>query len=163
MEHQRALHFRLFYQGPLKAKGSLADKHYIRQSFHAQLKRLWSQPPLRDIAPRLNMDPTKGKALGVQRGPHLCVPLVCESLELVTSLEIILLRPEAPGSVLTQADEEPFYCLVEDDNLITGLNVTTDRLLIEAKNSNEVVLLIQVHLEFTHQHFTNLVPPPRLV
>jgi hypothetical protein len=110
----------------------------------------------------------------------------------VASLEITMLRPEAPGHVITQggdidnrlktlldslqvpkldqltssdtpnSDETPFYCLVEDDNLITSLSVTTDRLLIRAASPNEVILLINVTLEFTHQHFTNLVPPPRL-
>jgi hypothetical protein len=104
-----------------------------------------------------------------------------------------MLRPEAPGHVITQGgdidnrlktlldslqvpkldqlassdvprpDETPFfYCLVEDDNLITSLSVTTDRLLTRATSTNEVILLINVTLEFTHQHFTNLVPPPRL-
>jgi hypothetical protein len=187
------MNFRLFYQGPLKANGTPPEKQHLRRCFHRQLKTLWAQPPLDDVAKCLNIDPSKGKSLGVNRGKYLCVPLVCEALELVAALEITMLRPEAPGRVLTQAgdidnrlktlldslqvpkpdqlgssdaptvDETPFYCLVEDDNLITSLSVTTDRLLTDATSNNEVILLIRVTLEFTHQHFTNLVPPPRLL
>ena len=187
------MHFRLLYQGPLKANGSPIEKHRIRRSFHSQLKSLWAQPPLAEVGQRLNIDPSKGKSLGIIRGPYLCVPLVCAALELVASLEITLLRPEPPGQVITQggdidnrlktlldslqvpkldqvppaesptSEEQPFYCLVEDDNLITSLQVTSDRLLTRPASANEVILLINVVLEFTHQHFTNLVPPPRLL
>jgi hypothetical protein len=145
------------------------------------------------MAGRINIDPSKGKALGVNRGSYLCVPLVCEALELVAALDVTMLRPGVPGQLQVGAgdldnclktlldslqvpkqnqlaendsptpDEKPLYCLVEDDKLITKLSVDTDRLLIDAKTSNEVLLLIRVTLEFTHQHFTNLVPPPRLL
>lgn len=147
------MNFRLFYQGPLKANGTPPEKHQLRRSFHRQLRTLWDQPPLNEIAKRLNMDPSKGKALGVHRGNYLCVPLVCEALELIAALDIIM----PPGRVITQAgdidnrlktlldslqvpkpdqvgasdvpspDENPLYCLVEDDNLFTSLSVTTDR------------------------------------
>src|SRR2546425_2393014 len=188
-----SMHFRLFYQGPLKANGMPADKHRIRRAFHSQLKNLWQQPPLADVTKGLNFDPSKGKALGVNRGAYLCVPLVSQALELVAALEITMLRAEPPGRVVTQggdidnrlktlldslqvpkADqlsptdvptpaETPFYCLVEDDNLITSITVISDRLLTQPATPNEVVLLINTTLEFTHQHFTNLVPPPRLL
>jgi len=70
--------FRLFYQGPLKANGTPSDKHLLRRCFHRQLKTLWTQPPLDDVAKHVNMDPSKGKSLGVNRGSYICVPLVCE-------------------------------------------------------------------------------------
>lgn len=89
---------------------------------------------------------------------HNFVPLVTEDLELFCDLEILFLRPDDPGGVvwggdidnrvktlldalsipnpgegyseLTPAeDEQPFYCLLQDDKLITGLSVKTERLL----------------------------------
>jgi hypothetical protein len=73
-------------------------------------------------------------------------------------------KPDQLGSLMLQQPMRPrFTVLVEDDNLITTLSVTTDRLLTDATSNNEVILLIRVTLEFTHQHFTNLIPPPRLL
>jgi hypothetical protein len=49
-----------------------------------------------------------------------------------------------PGS-----DEDPFYCLLEDDRLITEVSVTTDTLLtqeIEDEPQNTVKLIIGVKL-----------------
>ena len=45
------------------------------------------------------------------------------------------------------ADEEPFFCLLEDDSLISQVKVTTDRLLAPARPEeydHEVILIIQV-------------------
>jgi hypothetical protein len=51
------------------------------------------------------------------------------------------------GGVPLEADENPFFCLLEDDSLITSVTVTTDRLLLE-KNAeekpNDVHLIIHV-------------------
>ncbi len=45
------------------------------------------------------------------------------------------------------ADENPFFCLLEDDSLITELKITTDRLLLPAapdEHESEVVLVVLV-------------------
>jgi hypothetical protein len=34
---------------------------------------------------------------------------------------------DMPQGALPSADEHPLFCLLEDDNLITGLNIKTDR------------------------------------
>ena len=47
------------------------------------------------------------------------------------------------GGIPLEQDEDPFFCLLEDDNLITSVSVTTDRLLIP-QDSNEK--LHDVHL-----------------
>ncbi len=95
-------------------------------------------------------------------------------LHLIADLQITLLRPESLGSIVTQAgdidnrlktlldslavpkraglpadetpqeDEDPFFCLLEDDNLVTKLSVETDRLLEQVGSSSEVILLIRV-------------------
>ena len=49
-----------------------------------------------------------------------------------------------PAGVLPQRDESPFFCLLEDDNLITRVSVDTDRLLETTKGPAEVVLIIRV-------------------
>jgi hypothetical protein len=94
-----------------------------------------------------------------KRNGYSCVPLVREDLSLVCAIEVLFLRPDPPGSVLKsgdidnriktlfdalrlpkgqqelvgyekpQQDEEPFYCLLEDDSLITHVSVETDVLL----------------------------------
>ena len=97
------------------------------------------------------------------------------SLKLVAELDILLLRPEDPGSIVQRADidnrlktlfdalrypsipqeiparwspadgEAPLFCLLDDDRLITRVNVDTDRLL--ASNSpDEVDLTIRVRV-----------------
>jgi hypothetical protein len=45
------------------------------------------------------------------------------------------------------SDHDPFYCLMEDDSLITEIKITTDRLILpleEGENKNDVVLIIHV-------------------
>ena len=112
-------------------------------------------------------------------GAFTLVPLVCQQLRLICELDILLLRSEEPGNIITQAgdidnrlktlldslrcphnpneipagvapapDETPFHCLLEDDNLITHLSVTTDRLLRPAGN-NEVELVLAVRIKPT--------------
>ncbi|MBI5677495.1 MAG: hypothetical protein HZC52_03170 [Planctomycetes bacterium] len=52
--------------------------------------------------------------------------------------------------------EDPFYCLLEDDNLITNVQVETDRLLEETKSSSEVVLLIHITTKATRASWANM-------
>jgi len=51
------------------------------------------------------------------------------------------------GGLPIEADEDPFYCLLEDDKLITSVSVTTDRLIVPKRaeeNVNDVILVIHV-------------------
>jgi hypothetical protein len=87
------------------------------------------------------------------------VPLVREDFSLLCSLNILFLRRDFPLGVMSHGgldnrlktlidslrkphsanelvgnekpgmDEDPFYCLLEDDDLVTGLAVETDMLL----------------------------------
>ena len=56
---------------------------------------------------------------------------------------------EIPSDVTPDEDEKPFYCLLEDDALISGLSITTDRLLRPGANASTAVLLIHVTPEST--------------
>jgi hypothetical protein len=183
--------FRLFYQGPLRGNGSTSEKQSLRRAFLPQLRSLWQQKPLADFFNEVNPDPTK-PTLVKSVGLFNCLPLVQQAIELVAAIDIVLLRPEEPGNIITQGgdidnrlktlldslqmpkpnqiprgdapgkDENPFYCLLEDDNLIIGLSVVTDRLLLPVRDQHDVILLMQVNLEFTHQHFTNIIARPHL-
>jgi hypothetical protein len=100
---------------------------------------------------------------------------------------ITILRPEPPGAIITQSGdidnrlktlfdglkiptigelpsgdgpmsgETPFYCLLEDDNLITRISVTTERLLEPSKDTAYVELLIRVKTKPTRVTLGNLV------
>ena len=52
-------------------------------------------------------------------------------------------------------NETPFFCLLEDDSLITAISVTTDRLLEKTVDPNEVLLLIHVTTRVTRAIWGN--------
>lgn len=100
------MEFTLYYRGELKANGSPSDKHSLRQRFHPQLRNLWSQLPLVDFG-HLLTPRTPDKPLGLVRkvSGFRFVPLVAENVHLVAELEISLLRPEAPGRIVTSGGD----------------------------------------------------------
>ena len=109
------------------------------------------------------------------------VPLVNNVYGLICGLDILFLRKGKPGDLVMpggdidnriktlldalrmphnqneigdtpDAEEEPFFCLVEDDALITEVNITTDRLLTTVKSEsrhpqNDVFLVIRVSVK----------------
>jgi len=65
--------------------------------------------------------------------------------------------PDAlPKGSSPAADEDPLFCLLEDDNLITSLTIKTDRLLEPSMSPSEVILLIHVRTRPTVGTFVNL-------
>jgi hypothetical protein len=119
--------------------------------------------------------------LGKGVGDLLCVSLVREKLHLVCDLDILFLRRDDPGRLISgggdldnrikvlfdalraPTDENEIrglhpqgrhvmFCLTEDDKLITGFRVTTDRLLEPAQSEaeeNHVRLIINVEVRAT--------------
>ncbi len=183
------MEFYLHYRGPLKANGNLRHKQEIRRHLHLQLKALWDQKPLGDYQPWLiGMDDhPEGPWVLRPMGAFTFVPLVTQRAELIAELNITLLRPEAPGSIITQSGdidnrlktlfdalrkphstaelprgdvpgvgEDKFYCLLEDDNLISHVAIKTDRLLEPVTDQSEVVLLIAVKTRVTRATMDNL-------
>jgi hypothetical protein len=66
---------------------------------------------------------------------------------------------ELPANATPEAHETPFYCLLENDSLVTELNVTTDRLLkplSAGQNPSEVMLIVQVKIKGADIGFHNL-------
>lgn len=105
------------------------------------------------------------------RGGFRFVPLVMRDFNLVCNLDILFLRREEPGAVLQtggdidnrlktlfdslsvpqvnqlqgaipQPGEDPFYCLLEDDSLVAGVEIKTERLLDPPANATDVRLVI---------------------
>ena len=191
------MEFTLVYQGPLKANGSIRDKQDIRQEFHKQLAELWKQEPLSSLEKenpgsiRDAMLPNTVLNHPILFMQRVCdfqfIPLVSLKLNLVAELDIIFLRPEPPGCIVTQGgdidnrlktlfdafripkeskeipkddapkpNENPFYCLLEDDNLITKVAVRTDRLLKPCNDSSFVELLITVQTKITKMSWDNI-------
>jgi hypothetical protein len=110
-------------------------------------------------------------------------PLVRNSLALHCGLKIIFLRKEEPGKIYQGGDldnrlktlfdalsvpnrteplpkgaviEDPLYCLLEDDALITRIDVETQRLLSRPKSSaHEAHLIIEVDVRPTEARIYN--------
>lgn len=119
-------------------------------------------------------------------GRFTFVPLITKKLYLIASLEILLLRPAPPGELVghggdldnrmkplldglrvpsedeipdddvPSADEKPFFVLLQDDALVSGLSVSTDRLLESGCDESEVLLIVQVRISATQSVYDNL-------
>jgi len=182
--------FRLVYEGPLRSNGDIKHKQEIRRVLHSQLKELWQQSPLKDNS--LLIEPNSTSDINILKpvAPFIFAPLVCEKMRLIAEIDITLLRPEPPGSIVTQAGdidnrlktlfdalrmptatselskgdtpqqgENPFFCLLEDDNLISKLTVSSDRLLKPVSDTAHVVLIIRVVTVATLRIFKNASLP----
>ena len=136
----------------------VSQKHAIRRALHPQLRELWRTHPALE-GTRINQHFMEEHLLpNHQLGTFRFVPLVSSAFSLTCSLEILFLRPESPGRLVQGGDldnrikvlfdglrlprnteelgaavpgddEDPFYCLLEDDCLVAGFQVTSDRLL----------------------------------
>lgn len=104
------------------------------------------------------------------------VPLVSKAGGFTCSLDILFLRRDNPGGLISSGgdidnrikvlldglkmpsvmgdlgglsldtDENPFFCLLEDDSLITSVSVTTDRLLVPQETgdmTHDVYLIVR--------------------
>jgi hypothetical protein len=189
------MEFRLVYQGPLKASGNdsrrVPEKHAIRKVLHKQLAELWriKYPMSAIIKQRIHIE-NAGKvdfdgsgldalANDFSRCGFRFAPLVNRKYGTACGLDILFLRRENPGELITKGgdidnrlktlfdalrvpeqcselggatpdvDENPMFCLLESDTLITDFSVTTDRLLLplkDAERDTDVHLVINVRV-----------------
>ncbi len=178
--------FRLTYEGPLFGASRNTPrpkhKHEIRQKFHKQLARLCDLHPAMDWYQDEIEGPERRSfvANNFERCGYRFFPIATESLSLRCAVDILFLRPEAPGLIIKSGDidnrlktifdalrlptskpelggynmpgegEDPFYCLLEDDKLITQVSVETDALLEPVGPSfdaNDARLVITVQLQ----------------
>jgi hypothetical protein len=164
------LRFRLTYRGPLAANGNPNQKFEIRKKFHPQLTLLMDQEPLTHSF----QDPDFSRSISEQRGQITYRPLISEKSYTYVELDILMLRPGVPGFILggggdidnrlktlfdslqppnlsdnttfTWENGIPMNCLLQDDKLITRVNVETDRILDGNPQSNYVELVIRAHV-----------------
>ena len=199
------MEFRLIYEGILPASGSgthVNEKHIIRKEIHKQLKALWHvQAPLVGFATHkmFQDDPATGERREWTELDDIArqyikfgfnfVPLVGRHFGLVCGLDILFLRRENPGAVITQGgdldnrikvlfdalrmpkdvnelpkgavpdedEKKRFFCLLEDDLLVTEFSVTSDRLLAplrSAESQSDVYLVIKVKTKVADHHNT---------
>jgi hypothetical protein len=123
------------------------------------------------------------------RAGYNFVPLVTEDMALRCSIDITLLRPEEKklifeagdidgqlktlfdalrmpknadetSGIAPNEDEDPFFCLLEDDRLVTEVRVNTDTMLLlpntREVRANDAHAIIHVSLNHkTHRTFNN--------
>lgn len=109
------------------------------------------------------------------------VPLINDAGGFTCSLDILFLRRDAPGNLIEAGgdidnrikvlldglrmpknlnelggfsigpDEDPFFCLLEDDKLITSISVTTDRLIIPKRSDEDIKdVLLVIHVSMVN-------------
>jgi Holliday junction resolvase RusA-like endonuclease len=98
--------FTLTYEGRLLSRGSAQHKEDIRQTFHPQMRELWTHNPLSIHPDYLLPDPAEGRLSVLMKvGEHVYAPLVSNRLCLLAELDILLLRPERPGGIVTSGGD----------------------------------------------------------
>ena len=166
------MRFTLYYRGQLPPNAGPDAKRAIRNELMPQLRDAWEHQPL-DKKNWLNpeYEYTAIKDVGAERFSAI----VNDKHKAVAELEILFLRPEPIGQLITQGGDIDnrmktlldalsipqegqlstkerhdecdgvSHCLLEDDNLISGLRISVDRLLGKSKG-NEVLLVINVRV-----------------
>jgi hypothetical protein len=117
-------------------------------------------------------------------GPFVFVPPVSQRWFTIAEVDVLFLRHSTPGQLIGHGgdidnrmktlfdalrvpiatelppseapgeDQEPFYCLLQDDALVTALAVRTDQLLTPG-NGNDVQLIIHVNVKPTKAIWAN--------
>ena len=166
------MEFTLYYEGPLKSRGSKEAKHRLRKHFHPQLNTLWDQEPLRQFE-------SFRRALGDPMTRHFhgfaFTSIINNTFHYVAELDIILLRSEPIGNIVNTTgdidnrlktlldalrmpdgidelprnlnykdEEKPCCCLLQDDSLISVLRISTKQLLVPGYDPKNVILIIDV-------------------
>jgi hypothetical protein len=178
------MEFYLKYDGPLKSNAGPKEKHLIREYFYPQMKKLWDIKPLRDCMDDFLTSENKLSVLKEVDGV-IFAPLVSSILKFICQLDITILWPEELGVIsefggdidnrlktLFDAlqcpdvnqikpvkknfnDKQPFFCLLENDKLVTSVNIRTHTLL-RYENKSDVSVLIHVMVKATDLMFDTI-------
>jgi hypothetical protein len=165
------MNFTLTYDGELKTDGNKQHKHEIRRVFHRQLAEFWKASPICQLKkPDDALVRTIGKykffpltssarnevaelqitLLRPHHGPGYIIgeggDIDNRLKTLFDSLRMPRTPDEIPGNDHLGEDEDPFFCLLEDDILITRLSVQADRLLEPCISRSCVKLIIAVSI-----------------
>ena len=165
--------FYLTYEGPLRSNGSPTEKHQIREHFYSQLVNVWNLPHLRGghrylLEPDGSLNVLK-KVKDVTFAPLICNKLrffcdlditllwhdepgsIVNRGDIDNRLKTLFDSLTCPDSnqleqVLKKyslADKQPYFCLLEDDKLISSIKVQTQTLLKD-NDADTVFLIIKV-------------------
>jgi hypothetical protein len=63
---------------------------------------------------------------------------------------------EIPAGDAPLSDERPFFCLLEDDGLVSALSVSTDRLLEPGINASEALIIMRVRTKTYSMTYANI-------
>ena len=168
--------FRLTYNGNVFSSHSKKEhKHAIRKVFHSQLKRLLDHRVHKSVMeaqpvnlgfhstynfipliwklkypPECNLDilflnrHSPGKPIHAGDIDNR-LKTILDALRIPSDLQ------ELPDSATPEPDEDPFFCLLEDDKLVTHLSVETDQWLNATMdggtNPNEALVIVKVSIE----------------
>jgi hypothetical protein len=165
------MEFRLIYEGSLKTNRGPDDKQRIRREIHAQLKQLVLRPPMQPFQRLVDAKQATTHELGgftfvpliteklmhvAQLEVILLTPeepgrtitqggdLDNRMKTLLDALRMPKVLNELPKNDTPKPDEFPFFCLLEDDQLISSLSVVADRLLRPNKEKSHVVAIVRV-------------------
>jgi len=163
------MNFTLTYDGILKTNGDSRHKHEIRRVFHRQLAELWKASPLfwqggphealtkaignykffpLTSSAREEVAELQITMLRPQIGPGYIIGEGGDIDNRLKTLFDSLRMPdkidELPTGKQPAEGENPFFCVLENDILITGLSIRTDRLLEPSQSKSYVKLIIEV-------------------
>ncbi len=166
------MNFTLTYDGKLKANGSAKHKQEVRRIFHRQLLELWKGSLFNELkSPSETLTTSIGKyrffplvVAGRNEVAELNILMLRPGIgpgyivgqggdidnrlkTLFDSLRMPKDTIEIPPKDQLGDNEDPFFCLLEDDILITNLSVTTDRLLEPCDSNSHVKLIIRVQIK----------------
>lgn len=165
------MRFRLIYSGPLRPRKqiNLPDLNRIRKKLHPQLKLLWTLDPLSQIdegVSKVLYDLEEERA-GINFRPIVCKRLALVAhldvlylrpqppgwviekggdidnrlKTLLDALRLPSIQEIKSGKLDAPEGEDTFYCLLQDDSLITKISFETDRLMSEHDKDAALVIL----------------------
>ena len=168
--------FRLVYKGDIfsvQKKKSKENQHEIREYFHYQIKNLLESDRVHDSVKNatsvnrdlFNFTPMvwylKGTLhcsldiLFLRRDVRGSASSSAGDIDnrLKTLLDALTIpsKQQLPNGVTPRQDQEPFYCLFEDDCLVTHLSVEMDQWLAPQEGggskSREALVIVNVNVE----------------
>ena len=183
--------FKLIYYGDILTNPKKRAQHIsdIRMQFHPQLKKLINYKPWSNLTKFMMPDATKSPIITRHIGGIDWNPIITSNLKMIAELDILLMHPEIVGvprsdidnrvkTILdglrcpqneheigqnTPRDNGPIYTLLDDDHLVTKLNVNTSHLLADhlfpddaQRSPDSVFMLIDVNVRVTEGTLENL-------
>lgn len=170
------MEFYLKYDGPLKSNAGPKDKHRIREYLYPQMKKLWDIEPLKSCKSQF-LGIYDSQSVLIEIDGITFAPLVSKKHKFICQLDITMLWPEEQGVIskvggdidnrlktlfdalqcpdVNQikpvkerfADKQPFFCLLENDKLITSVNIKTHTLLRSVDQTDVSNICVHKKLE----------------